>query len=136
MDTFTEKKGKRKSVITKKQAVDSGMALVLIFLILTIVLEDRIFLYFGMAFLIMDMTVPSVFKPFARLWIGFSHMIGNVMSKIILSTVFFTIITPIGFIARLAGKDPLQLKKFRKGTGSVFAERNLKYTDADVIKPY
>lgn len=136
MDTFSEKKGKQKPVITNKQAVDSGMALVLIFLILTIVLEDRIFLYFGMAFLIMDMTVPSVFKPFAKLWLGFSHLIGNVMSKIILSTVFFTIVTPIGCVARLAGKDSLQLKKFKKGTGSVFAERNLKYTETDVIKPY
>lgn len=136
MDTFSEKKGKQKSVMTSKQAVDGGMALVLISLLLLLFLEEMAFLYIAIAFQVLNMTIPSVFKPFAKLWLGFSHLLGTVMSKIILSTVFYTVITPIGLIARLAGKDSLQLKKFKKGTGSVFVERNQKYTETDVVKPY
>ncbi|HNW83195.1 MAG TPA: SxtJ family membrane protein [bacterium] len=136
MDTFSEKKGKQKSVMTNRQAVDGGMALVLISLLLLLFLEEIAFLYIAIFFQVLNMTIPSVFKPFAKLWLGFSHLLGTVMSKIILSIVFYTVVTPIGFIARLAGKDSLQLKKFKKGTNSVFAERNQKYTETDVVKPY
>lgn len=136
MDTFSEKKGKQKSIMTNKQAIDGGMALVLISLLLLLFAEEMEFLHIAIALQVLNMTIPSVFKPFAKLWLGFSHLLGTVMSKIILSTVFYMVITPIGLIARLAGKDSLQLKKFKKGTGSVFVERNQKYTEIDVVKPY
>lgn len=136
MDTFSEKKGKEKTVITKKQAIDGGMALVLISLILLLVFEERIFLYLAIAFQVVNMIIPNVFKPFAKLWFGFSHLLGTVMSKIILSIVFWTVITPIGFVRRIMGKDPLQLRNFKKSTASVFVERNQKYTETDVVKPY
>jgi len=82
------------------------------------------------------MTVPSVFKPFAKLWFGLSHFIGTFLSKIILSIVFYTIITPMGLLRQMMGKDSLMLKKFKRGSNSVFVERNHTYKSEDILKPY
>jgi len=125
-----------KSGITKKQSTDSGMALVLLSLIVYLVWKVDAALYCGGIFLVVNMTVPTVFKPFAWLWFGFSTLLGTVMSKILLSIVFITIVTPIGLLRRLLGKDSLQLKNFKKSKDSVFITRNHKYSETDIAKPY
>ena len=125
-----------KSGITKKQATDSGMALVLISLIVYLVWKADTALYLAVFFLVVNMIVPSVFKPFAWLWFGFSIVLGTVMSKILMTVVFVVIVTPIGLLRRLFGKDSLQLRAFKKSKDSVFISRNHKYTENDIVKPF
>ena len=44
------------------------------------------------------------------IWMAFAVVFGWVMTRIILSALFFFIITPIGIFTRLIGKDFLFLK--------------------------
>ena len=136
MDTFKQNKPAEKSRITKKQASDSGMALVLIALICFAVLRHNAWLWTAMTILVLDMICPAIFKPFAFVWFGLSRILGTVMSKIMLALVFFLIVFPMGIIRRILGKDSLRLHQFRKEKTSVFAERNHEYTAADLDKPY
>ena len=53
---------------------------------------------------------PSNLLPFNKLWMGLGLLIGKVVSPIILGSVFFLLITPVGIAMRLAGRDELQLK--------------------------
>ena len=124
------------SKITKKQAADSGMALVLISLIVHLIWKVDTALYLAVIFLVVNMTVPSIFKPFAWLWFGFSTMLGTIMSKVLMTVVFVVIVTPIGLLRRLLGKDSLKLKAFKKSKGSVFLSRDHKYTENDILKPF
>ena len=124
------------SDIDASQAKDSGMALVLIGLILYIVFRFEPLLLITVGLLIVDMTVPKLFKPFAWLWFGFSIIIGSFVSRVILTILFFALITPIGLIRKLAGKDPMQLNKWKKDSGSVFIFRNHLYTKDDIEKTY
>ena len=136
MDTFKQNKNSVKTPITKKQASDSGMALVLIALICLAVLKNDYFLWAAIVLLVLDMICPVIFKPFAFLWFGLSRVLGTVMSKIMLAVVFFLVVFPMGMIRRILGKDSLRLHQFRKEKTSVFAERNHEYTAADLDKPY
>ncbi len=136
MDTFKEGKISKKSPITKKQASDSGMALVLISLICLAAVRHDAFLWAAMAILVLDMIFPMIFKPFAFVWFGFSRVFGTFMSKIMLALVFFLIVFPMGMIRRILGKDTLKLHQFKREKNSVFAERNHEYTAADLDKPY
>ena len=136
MDTFKQNKPAEKSRITKKQASDSGMALVLIALICFAVFKKNEFLWTAMVVLVLDMIFPMIFKPFAFVWFGLSRVLGTVMSKIMLALVFFLVVFPMGLIRRILGKDSLRLHQFRKEKASVFAERNHEYTAADLDKPY
>jgi hypothetical protein len=131
-----EKKEFEMAIISNKQAIDSGMALVLMAILLFLFFGERAFLYAAIVFHALNMTVPKIFKPFAKLWFGLSHWLGVIVSTILLATVFYGVITPIGFISRLAGHDPLRLKQFKNGMGSVFVERKMQYTKDDLAKPY
>ena len=108
---------------TPEQAKDTGMAMVLICLLLGYWGKFPQFLPLSLALLILTMAWPKAFKPLAGLWFGLSHLMGNVVSRIILTLLFFLLVTPIGLIRRWCGADSLQLKKWKQGRGSVFVER-------------
>jgi hypothetical protein len=132
----TEKSKDHRAVITPNQVKDSGMALVLICLILWFSLKNEFMVIAAVVFLLADMTVPTLFKSFARFWFGLSRIIGANMSKIILSILFFTVVTPVGLVRRLLGKDDLQLGSFKKTTSSVFIRRDHGYTGTDLQNPF
>ena len=122
--------------ITPDQAKDTGMAMVLISLLALLVSNYHFFLQAAVALLVVNMTYPKLFTPVAWLWLGLSGAIGNVVSKILLTVLFFTIVTPIGLIRRLAGADTLKLRRWRQDTASAFMERNHKVTARDLERPY
>ena len=122
--------------ISKKQASDSGMAVVLILLLIGLFTQDILYLKLAIPFLVMNMVFPMFFYAFAILWLGFSHLLGTVVSKILLSVVFLVMVVPVGIVRRLLGKDALQLAKFHKGEGSVMVTRNKRFDLKDIEKPY
>ncbi len=57
----------------------------------------------------------AIFKPALlagpnRIWIKLGLLLGKIVSPIALGLVFYCIVTPIGTLVRLTGKDPLRLK--------------------------
>lgn len=133
------KRHKKQSLLpkaTKEQAKDTGLAMILICLILAYFGGRVKLLPLAMVLLLVTMTVPAVFKPLARLWFGFSHLLGTVMSKVMLTLVFFWVLTPIGIFRRLTGKDTLRLAQWKAGTDSVFRVRDHTFTAADIGQPF
>lgn len=121
---------------TRDQARDTGMAMVLICLIFAYWGERPRFLPLAIVLLLLTMAAPQVFRPLAVLWFGFSHIMGNLVSKVVLSIIFFILVTPIGLIRRWAGKDSMQLRKWKKDTGSVFVTREGVILPEDLNNPY
>jgi hypothetical protein len=122
--------------ITKDKAKDTGMAMVLILLLLGVFLQNYLFVKFGILCLIIAMTIPFVYKYAAIFWFGLSHFIGTFASKLLLSVLFFLIVSPVGLIRRLLGYDTLKLRQFKAGTESVMVLRNHTFKKEDIIKPY
>ncbi|MBV8277080.1 MAG: hypothetical protein JO170_17735 [Verrucomicrobia bacterium] len=125
-----------KTNITRDQSKDTGMAMTLILLLLNRSLGQEAWLIGAMAALVIDMTVPQVYRPLAVVWFGLSHLIGMLTSRIILSVIFFAVVMPVGLLRRLSGKDPLNLRAFKAGSDSVMRERNHRFVPADLEKPY
>ena len=121
---------------TPEQAKDTGMAMVLICLLLGYWGKFPKFLPVSLALLIITMAWPNAFRPLAVLWFGLSHLLGSVMSRVILTVLFFLIVTPIALIRRLMGADALQLKKWKQGQGSVFVVREGVIQGKDLETPY
>jgi len=121
---------------TQDQARDTGMAMVLICLIAAYWWQRPRFLPLAIGILLLTMAVPQVFRPAAVLWFGLSHILGNLVSKVVLSVIFFVVVTPIGLIRRWAGKDSMQLGKWKKDRGSVFVARKGVIRPEDLINPY
>ena len=61
-------------------------------------------------FLILGILNSKILSPLNKLWFKFGIFLGKVISPIIMGIIFFLVVTPIGFIMRLLGKDVLNLK--------------------------
>ena len=78
--------------ISAEMCKDSGLALVLICLICFQIWKDQFLVLLAIAFLLVAMTYPPIFKPFARFWFGLSTALGTVVSKIILTIILSSIL--------------------------------------------
>jgi hypothetical protein len=125
-----------KTKMTKDQSRDTGMAMVLLFLIVFLRAKRDGILFAAIAVHLLNMTVPRIYGPIAVLWLGLAHLLGSVMSKILLSILFFGVVTPIGVLRRLMGKDSLKLRIFKAGEESVMSVRNHIFAAHDIEKPY
>ena len=86
--------------------------------------------------LVVTMTAPLVFRPLSVVWFGLSHVMGTVMSKVLLAAVFYLILTPIGVVRRLLGHDSLRLRAFKAAGTSVMHQRHHVFEPGDLDKPY
>ncbi|OLN30847.1 Arginine/ornithine antiporter ArcD [Desulfovibrio sp. DV] len=121
---------------TRDQARDTGMALVLVSLIVFFVTREIRYVTIAAGLLLLDMISPSLFKPAAKVWFGLSHVLGTVMSKVLLTLVFFLVLTPMGLMRGLLGKDPMRIGQFKKDTSSAFRVRDHAFTPADIEQPF
>lgn len=64
----------------------------------------------ALAFLAVSLVMPAWLAPLNRLWLKFGALLHSITSPIILGVMFFLVITPVGFLMRLAGKDLLRMK--------------------------
>ena len=122
--------------ISKDQCKDTGLAFVLILLILNFTFPGRYWLFIATAIIVLTMSAPGYLQPIARVWFGTAELIGTYVSKAILFVVFYGLVTPIGLLRRLFKKDSLKLKEFKKGRESVMDERNKTYKAEDLVKPF
>ena len=67
-------------------------------------------------FLILGLLNSNLLSPLNKIWFKFGLFLGNFISPIVMGIVFFFVVTPIGIVMRIAGKDLLNLKKKNKKT--------------------
>ncbi len=115
---------------------DTGLALLLIFLLLLFFTEKMYYIYPSIVILVFTMTWPKIFAPFSYVWFGLSKIIGEVVSKILLTTVFLLVALPIGSIRKLLGSDSMKLKQWKKNNVTCFSDTNHNVTADNLEKPY
>jgi len=64
----------------------------------------------SIVFAIITMVKPTLLQGLNRLWLRLGILLGKVVSPIVLGLLFYGVLTPIGVLMRLLGKDPLRLK--------------------------
>jgi len=124
------------SKITKEQARDTGMAMVLLCLIAALVSPARWPLVLATVLLVLDLTMPLLFSPLAVVWLGLGALLGTIFSRVMLAVLFALLVTPVGVLRRWLGADALQLKQWKRGEGSVFRVREHTYRFEDIKDPY
>ena len=61
--------------------------------------------------IILGLLNSKILTPFNKLWFKFGILMGKIVSPLIMGVIFFFVVTPIGLIMRILGKDVLNLKK-------------------------
>ena len=79
--------------------------------------EVRIWsLIISFLFLFLGILNSKILTPLNKLWFRFGLFLGKIISPIIMAVIFFLVVTPIGLLMRLFGKDVLNLKLNKKKT--------------------
>ena len=80
------------------------------------------FLFLSLSFLILGLLNSSLLTPINKAWIKFGEILGKIIAPIVMSLVYFVILTPISLMVRLFGKDLLGLN-FSKKTETYWIQR-------------
>ena len=64
----------------------------------------------SLIFLILGLLNSIILAPLNKIWFKFGILLGKIASPLIMGIIFFLVVTPIGLIMRLLGKDLLNLK--------------------------
>ena len=61
-------------------------------------------------FLVLGLLNSKILTPLNKLWFKFGIFLGEIISPLIMGIIFFLVVTPIGILMRIFGKDVLNLK--------------------------
>jgi len=64
----------------------------------------------GAALLLLGVAAPAALRAPHRLWMGLAFTLGWFTSRLLLAAIYLGVLTPIGLLARLAGKRFLDLE--------------------------
>ena len=90
--------------------------------------DGKIRLFFfipALIFLTLAFLKPSLLKPLNSAWIKLGEILGRVIAPIVMFLLFFIIVTPIGLLVRMFGKDLLKIKFTKDSSYWIKREKNI-----------
>ena len=73
-------------------------------------------LVLSIIFFILGIFNSKLLTPLNKLWFKFGILLGSIVSPIVMGIVYFLVVTPIGIIMRLLGKDLLKTNKIKSAS--------------------
>ena len=64
----------------------------------------------------------KLLTPLNKLWFKFGMILGAIVAPIVMGLVFFLVVTPVGIVMRILGKDLIR-KKLNKNNKSYWIKR-------------
>ena len=90
-------------------------------------IPPRVLWTMGTLLLVPGLLFPTVLGPVQRGWMAFAAVLGHVNTRVILTVVYYVVMTPVGFIMRLF-HDPLD-RKLGDGRSSQWVKREPRPVD-------
>lgn len=122
----------------RKFGLSVGIVLVIIAFVLWY--YDRIsYQYFSAAgglLIISGIVFPKLLAPLQKAWMILAVVLGYFMSRVILTLLFYIVVTPIGLFAKLLGKDFLDIKIDRKKKSYWHIREEKKYSRIDTERQF
>ena len=74
-------------------------------------LAAQLFGLVGGTLLVLGAVLPTVLLPVRRAWMAMALVISKVTTPILLGVMYFGVITPLGVVRRLLGRDPIRARR-------------------------
>ena len=113
----------------KAKSLETLLVLTGALIIIYWISPKKIYLLVALIFILIGIVSPFLSAKISWVWLKFAELMGSVMSKVILSVVYFIFLVPIALIYRLTQKNPLFLKR---QNDSYYIERNKQYSAKDI----
>ncbi len=116
--------------------METGILLAVVLLVYGWYVKNWTFALVAAGILLISFMLPVLFKPLAIVWFGLAKILSFITSNILLTLMFFLLVTPVGLFRRMLGKDSLKLKTFKKSSNSILIERNHTFNSSDLKNPF
>ena len=95
-------------IITRKKLKQFNILIAVIFLAIGLysiyaATNNKFYFIISFLLLVFAYVYPYIMKPFYYIWMVFGSMVGWIMTRVIISLFFYTLVTPIALIGRLFG---------------------------------
>ena len=84
-------------------------------------------LVISIIFFILGVINSKLLTPLNKLWFKFGILLGSIVSPFVMGIIYFAVVTPIGVLMRLLGKDLLKTTK-TKSISTYWMKRDKKQT--------
>jgi len=122
--------------ISKQNLYETGLILLLADLLCIYHNFQNFQLIIGIVVVIILLLLPNLFFPLTWILIFCGKVVNRLVSPVFLALIFYLVVTPVGIIRRLLGKDSLKLSDFKKNKTSLYSVRNKLFEREDIIHPY
>ena len=88
--------------------------------------EPRVWsLIISLIFLIFGILNSKILTPFNLAWIKLGEILGRFIAPVVMAVIYFLIVTPIGLLMRIIGKDLLNIKFSQNSSYWIKREKKL-----------
>lgn len=120
--------------MSREKVVTSILVICLGFIGLYFIFEKEWLLWIAFGVGILSLFSEKIANFICKGWYKVAEILGGINSKILLSLIFFVILVPVAFMARIFSKESkIQLKRKEN---SYFKERNHTYSKEDLESPF
>ena len=120
--------------ITRRKTLETHGVLAIACCVFFYLSKNPNFLYAGGFFVLIGLFVPQVAFHITKLWFLFGEAIGAVMSRVVLSVLFYVILTPIALAYRFFQKKALM--QVQKDNPTYLITRDHLYNKDDFVNPW
>lgn len=117
----------------RKKITETGLVIVTGLLVIFLLSPKSWIIFFATVIGAIFIFIPPLARFIHQAWMGLAHILGWIVSKLVLSLIWYIILTPLAFVYRLTGHDDLQLKKNKN---SQFSDCPKVYSPSDFDKPW
>jgi hypothetical protein len=112
-----------------------GIAFVLLGILLWIVSGriHQIPFIIGVALIVIGFVIPIALFPLHKFWMGLSIILGFISTRVILTIIYYLILTPIAVVGRLFGKDFID-EKIDRTKKSYWIKKDIQELNNENIK--
>lgn len=121
------------TLVRTSEAAAAMAALLLIIALKTSGNLSRSLIVGALAVLLLSLFIRRPFMPLVRIWHGLGEVLGRIVTPIVLSILFFVVLTPIALVHRLFKRDPLKL---HRQPGSLFNRMTKTFVREDLLRPF
>jgi hypothetical protein len=126
----------RYAAMTRGQSRDTGQVLALVLVLCAFFLNKPALTLASAGVMLLVLVWPPIFRPLAFVWFGLAEILGWVMTRVIFTTIFFLLVTPMGLCRRMCGIDPMERGRWKEGQESVFRVRDHEYSAQDLERMF
>lgn len=123
-------------MINKRQNTEFGSVLALVLLVTGLISGTVIWFKISVVALLASILIPVVYTPLSWLWFSFGRLAERLFSSIILTLVFYLVVTPVALFRKCFSEDTFNLRSFKKRRDSVFLVKDKTFGTDDLDKQY